>query len=497
MNKKGSITVFLSLILSLLLTLVCSSIESVRMAAARTQILNGLDIGLYSLFAQYDKEILKEYDLFVLDGSRGGDKLDMAAVYDNLEAYMKPVLRQNSQKLSIEQGGFTGYRLLTDDGGEVFYQQVTRYMQDTLGSQGVQLLLQRMKGREEQTREAEERGTQAESGNALESYESEMDNAAKNSQAALEEAQQNQEGQPDSGTQGNSGDFMDGQEPVQVENPITIIRRIRKMGILELVLPRGRGVSDNSVSKGTLVSGRSIQQGMPMYGESAKDDSYTSQVLFQQYLMDKLGNYQKPASAGLRYQVEYVLGGKDSDIENLKSVAGKLLLIREGVNFACLMADSAKRAQAQALALAIASGFLIPPAATIIEGALLLCWSFAESVLDVRELFDGGKVALVKNAADWQLSLENLPHLLEGLDSVRKSSDKGMTYEDYMQVLLLTAGRENKIKRAMDMIELTIRTAGGREGFCLDSCIVAIEASVDVKANRRKTFTAIRQYCYD
>ena len=36
--KKGSITIFLALILSLLLSLVCTSIESVRMAAARTQI---------------------------------------------------------------------------------------------------------------------------------------------------------------------------------------------------------------------------------------------------------------------------------------------------------------------------------------------------------------------------------------------------------------------------------------------------------------------------
>ena len=46
MEKKGSITVFLALILSLITTLVCTSIESVRMASARTQILNSVDIGL-------------------------------------------------------------------------------------------------------------------------------------------------------------------------------------------------------------------------------------------------------------------------------------------------------------------------------------------------------------------------------------------------------------------------------------------------------------------
>ena len=69
--KKGSITVFLALILSLLLSLVCTSIESVRMASARTQILNGMDIGLYSVFGQYDKKLLEVYDLFALDGSMG------------------------------------------------------------------------------------------------------------------------------------------------------------------------------------------------------------------------------------------------------------------------------------------------------------------------------------------------------------------------------------------------------------------------------------------
>ena len=42
MEKKGSITVFLALILSLLLSLVATSIQSVQAAAARTQILNSI-----------------------------------------------------------------------------------------------------------------------------------------------------------------------------------------------------------------------------------------------------------------------------------------------------------------------------------------------------------------------------------------------------------------------------------------------------------------------
>ncbi len=489
MVKRGSITVFLALILSLVTALVCTGIESVRMAAARTQILNGADIGLYSLFGQFDREMLKDYDLFLLDGSCGQGSLDLASVYDNFSSYMKPVLKQNSQKLSVVQGGFSAYRLLTDEGGEPFYNQVVQYMKETLGSQGVSLLLDKMKDRKEKTEQAEQAGEQAENGDIIENYDAEMEENNRKNEEALAEAEKNPEG----------GELEDGDNvtapPQKVVNPISIIRRIRKMGILELVIPGNKGVYDGQVQAGTLLSRREKQKGMPMYEPEKTDTSYTSQILFQQYLMEKLGNYSAPGKGALKYQTEYILGGKTGDIENLKSVAGRLLLIREGVNIVHLVSDGTKRAQAAGLASAIASAFLIPPATGVIEAAILLCCAFGVSILDVRELFDGGKVPLVKSTADWQLSLENLPELLNGLDSVRRGSEDGMSYEDYLQVLLLGVSREEKITRAMDMIELCVREKG-RKNFRMDSCIVAAEISVDVKANKRKVFNVTRAYGY-
>lgn len=194
--------------------------------------------------------------------------------------------------------------------------------------------------------------------------------------------------------------------------------------------------------------------------------------------------------------MEYILFGKDTDLDNLKSMANKLLLIREGVNMAAILADSVKRAQVQTLAAAIASAFLVPPATAAIEAALMLCWAFAESILDVRELFAGGKVSLVKSAQEWQLSLENLQNLLDGLDSIRKGSSSGMDYEDYLQVMLLTQSKGQKLMRGMDMLEFNIQKKLGRENFYLDSCIVALEAQLEVKANQLKTFTVTKQYSY-
>ena len=436
-KERGSITLFLALILSLLLSLVCTSIESVRMASARTQILNSMDIGLYSVFGQYDRKLLEEYDLFALDGSMGGGQLNLAKICDNLESYMKPVLKQNSQKLELHQSGFTGYRLLTDECGEVFYQQIVQYMQETLGSQGVQLLLNKMSDRERKTEEADLKAKQAETGGSIDRYDSEMNQASQKSRQAAQEAENRQQQEGQISTQ-------PAPTQPQADNPISIIKRIMKMGILELVLPPGREISTRTVSKDTMVSGRQLQQGMEMPDGVTADSSYTSGVLFQQYLMNHLGNYTDPSKESLAYQMEYVFGGRDNDIDNLKSVASKLLFIREGVNFACLMADNVKRTEAQALAAAIASGFLVPPAAVVIESALLLCWAFAESVLDVRELFAGGKIPLVKTSADWQISLSNLSSLMEGLDSMRKNNEHGLSYEDYLQVLILPVSKERK-----------------------------------------------------
>ena len=68
--------------------------------------------------------------MFAVDGACGGKEMNLASIYDNLESYMKPVMKQNSQKLSVQQGGISGYLLMTDSEGEVFYQQAVQYMKE-------------------------------------------------------------------------------------------------------------------------------------------------------------------------------------------------------------------------------------------------------------------------------------------------------------------------------------------------------------------------------
>ena len=50
---------------------------------------------------------------------------------------------------------------------------------------------------------------------------------------------------------------------------------------------------------------------------------------------------------------------------------------------------------------------------------------------------------------------------MEGLDSMRRTDDHGMSYEDYIQVLVLSVSKAKKVVRGMDMIEDSIRKKAG------------------------------------
>ena len=119
----------------------------------------------------------------------------------------------------------------------------------------------------------------------------------------------------------------------------------------------------------------------------------------------------------------------------------------------------------EAMAGVIAASFGVPAAMPVVKMALAVCWAFAESILDLRELLDGGKVALFKTAESWQLSLEQLPKLL------------------------VTFG-------AMDLVEYNMRTEQQQPGFRLDCCVDELEAGFTAVIGKRE-YEITRNYGYE
>ena len=65
---------------------------------------------------------------------------------------------------------------------------------------------------------------------------------------------------------------------------------------------------------------------------------------------------------------------------------------------------------------------------------------------------------------------------------------EGMSYQDYLRVMLAIADGQMQITRTLDMVEQNIRT-GGRPNFIIDCCMEALTVQVSVRSERRVTLT--------
>ena len=183
----------------------------------------------------------------------------------------------------------------------------------------------------------------------------------------------------------------------------------------------------------------------------------TDRLFIQEYILEKLGTFTRPKEeGGLDYQAEYVLGGKNSDKENLSYVINRLLIIRETANLAFLYTDAQKRAELQTCAAALSFLLLIPEGMELVQGVLAAGWAYVESLADVRILLSGGKVPLMKDSTAWNTQLNSLDFRASA------KGRRGMDYEDYLRILFTFTSKEKSVMRTMDMIELNIRQIRGK-----------------------------------
>ena len=164
---------------------------------------------------------------------------------------------------------------------------------------------------------------------------------------------------------------------------------------MDLVVPDPFSVSERWVNPDSLVSHRNLEGTVVVLAEVAALDNLTKQ-------------HTPPPLVGLAYQQEYLLEGRDSDRENLKHIINKLMLIRQAVNILCLYTDYVKVGELSSLSGIISCLLFVPWLQPAIQGTLSFLWAYAESIVDVRALFQGKKVALVKTHLTWQTDPEDI-----------------------------------------------------------------------------------------
>ena len=153
MKKSGSITVFTSLFLAVFLLVFQVLLQSVQIAGGRVQAEAGVEEGLYSVFAGYDRELLERYHVFMVDGSYGTGVWKPERMYRTVKNCMEESCRpggavtgvrgENLWKCSSVSGAITAYTLMSDQHGRGYRAQAVDYMKETLGIQGIQLLMEK------------------------------------------------------------------------------------------------------------------------------------------------------------------------------------------------------------------------------------------------------------------------------------------------------------------------------------------------------------------
>lgn len=439
MKKRGSITIFLVLLLTCFFSAVFAFLEAARVSGLRANAQVSTMQARDTVLASYNRDLWEDYHLlfWLTDGDfpdlNSLNRLQQEAVNGNQREMLSAEKNYYMLQVRMETAETNAYELATDNGGAAFRRQAGEMMKETIGEDALSVFLEWLEDTD--NTESAENNLEMKALDVLENLEQ-----AKKEQISAENAAETQE--EISGTVPTEADGN------ITENPLEWVRDIQKKGIYAFLLPE-EDLSQKSIDLNTCIGRRDLEKGNFSSGEAAAG---AEKLLFRLYL-DKyfLDVSEEPTDRALDYELEYMVVGKSEDAANLKGAVRRLLLLREAANMVFLETNAAKRQEAAAIALTLASAAGHPELEPVVEQGILAAWAYAESLSDMRILLNGGKVMPVKTEEQWHTDLRHLSASISGTDAEQQKS--GLSYSNYLQLLLWTTSDQKLAERAMDMIE--------------------------------------------
>lgn len=246
--------------------------------------------------------------------------------------------------------------------------------------------------------------------------------------------------------------------------------------VLSLVIKDTSNLSTASVKTSSLPSQTSMSK-------SQESSSLYDKAAMGVYSNLYFGNYIDPKKKNaLKYGLEYLVAGKDTDKSNLASVVERLVAIRHLPNYACLLQDEARKSEIETIAMSVAAVTCLPFLEPIAKAVLTEAWVLAESVNDVKALLAGEKLSLMKTSANWKTSLTNL------FGASAKGDGSGFKYEVYLGFLLMITDRDKVVYRTMDLIQMNICKNYNKE-FRMNKGLMSFKSNVTY--NIAPLFTAM------
>lgn len=511
-NVRGSMTVFAALSIMLVASFLFVLLEAAHQQQLHRVAQMNTSLVVESVFSNYCSPLWEKYQILALDNGMTEEQEPFVSWEYYAADLSKESLSQrgfmrgtNHLRMDTKCAEFVAYRMLTDEDGRAYIKTISDYMRNTIGQQAIEKLAaeyQQLSGMDISDKPddtalagadnaiAEARRLEEEKAKKEEEERKKAQEAAKKAKAdkkANKKANKKADKKAEKKAEKKAGTEAGERAIEPAENPLEIIKNLWHQGTLSLVLKDAKAVSNMKEDWSDAVSKREKYTGI---GLEPIQTNATDSLLFTEYLLDHFACYTSGEAAGtLAYELEYLLCGNEKDQSNLSETVQRLLAVREAANLAYLAADASKQELAYSVALSLAGVTANPGIIYAVKCGLLAAWALAESVLDVRALLSGDKIAIIKNSAQWTSDLLHLGSVFSSFGTATNCQN-GLSYQRYLGFLLMMQAQKVSY-RAMNIQEHVIRSKEGFEDFCMDHLV--IDAEIAMNYSSHTIFTGMEQ----
>lgn len=261
--------------------------------------------------------------------------------------------------------------------------------------------------------------------------------------------------------------YTNGVKDPQKEKILEKVQSLVSNGLMSLVLPEGTQVSKGQLDLNSFPS-------ILYADEQGEIDGLTERILFEEYCGRFLTSFLSEEDKVVKYELEYLIGGQNTDEKNFSQAVTDILAIREGLNLIHILTDQEKRKEAEALAGVITGVTGTAPLTGLVAFFVMSTWAMGEAIMDVRRLLQGEKVAFIKSKDNWRLSLQGLLDSgSSGTFESEGSDNNGVNYIGYLKLLLFLSHSTRQYYRLMDVIQMNLRTTD--KEFRMSRCVYGAE----------------------
>lgn len=442
-DNRGQITVFLCLLVGVLLGLILFSIRVANLKIAESQFAMCTKSTVSGALSRYNQYLFEQYHILAFDRMAHGE--GEGAMEEEMLADLEENLSNSVfDPVDVKEVAVTNYKSLTEQDCTYFKEQIQEYLLYAAVDYGLESLLGK---------------TDGQNGEISEDIWNDMDQAA---------------GDPSQNSIAFDVEFTD--ETSEQADPREFTKKLTQDGIMSLVVPKSIEYSEKLLATDNLPSktagihsedtdvDKKFDNMLELKSNLAREAGWKEALLsagagpiYARLCFNCATNYTKNSETVLHFEEEYLIAGKTNDRKNLQSVVLRISLLRFPVNFVFLLKDAEKVAELTAFSDVLMMTTGIP--ASILKYLLAGCWSYVESLADVKVLLNGNKIPFTKNAASWWTNLkkpeESLRNLREA-NGTETDDSTGLCYEDYL--MILHAVEQKKIYyRMLDLMQENAR----------------------------------------